>query len=907
MSGRSSKVIIVFLIIFLISIQTIRGDTVSDLNQVIVWTFNNWLIDELHVEAAAYITPQYCKRGWIKCWNVPWNVFADENLDFQRLPPLLNDYGVLFEGGVQVAQICPDAGWPCDNEYDDDHVYPFRIPDPVFDDFVTRNPEGTIYHQPSKGDIINNASIANENYRDNVLYWAYEQIDANVNALEFDEINGGYKLGIQGADINNSNTGYDDYAIGTANFATRLSVLCGHGMFDPISWFMPDASASSRVNPPKNAFDDDPETYWRSAISSSHWIEIDFGRLRTVQQIYLHLYPENLLKKFYIKYWDDTTGWTDFIPPINISGNIQTKRSFLVEPISTTKIRLFSSDDEVYLPEMQIFGEGFRQFLLRKYCVDEGWTPDDPRWESEKLVVLADLNQCSDGTMNTFNYRKYLQYHAWTENPFGGEITPDNYLEPPNPLFMEWFPYYYAIWLVWHFLADGEHVNYIQNIYLESYSYQRLYQSFWKSVHDSVLEYAKSQGKDIYITYNGSWLFPHYVDYMLFPMGNGGIFPDYKAPSPTDPDKTHLDGKQAQINQWRLIKKRATEYLGRDVPVVPFCDFWQLGMPYAHLGGIDEPADERAVYLRTFAMEMYAAGVYFCFPVLVCEENAWQDLMSNGTPLIEVIKQLADFLNSHKDIYKNVVVNGAEDRVTVNGVVPFNGEWNLVGGRLISPVNESKVTISYMNSEVEPKSFLHVINHDWDELNHVMIPQEDVPVQIPVEGTCTGVSIVSPDFPFFVIYPEFYCGDNNVSLTIPVLEYYAVIMLDIPWTPTPTYTFTATMTPTKTPTPSPTETPSPPFILTAGYMGTYISSQLGGTLEILAWCSSPNEIRIDEVEIYYEGIPTGFLIPAYVDETFWLPPTPMPPGGIPGSYLYEMVARDENVLKSTHWPYLKVN
>ncbi len=831
------------------------GNTVGDINQVMVWTFNECVFDETDITEASYVNPQYCKRAWFKYFNMPWDIFADPIYDLQRIPPLLNDFGSLFEGGVQVAQLCPDAGWPCDNIYDDDHEYPFVIPDPVFDDYVTWNAEGVIYHQPNDDEyLICNASIANENYRDYVLYWAYEQIDANVNALEFDEIDGGYQFGIEGTGENNSNTGYDDYAIGVANFSVRLSVKYNQGMIDPISWFMPAPNASSQVNPAEYAFDGDPETYWRSFVSTAHWIEIDFGRSRTVQQVYVQLHEENLLENFDIKYWSDITGWTDFTPAINITENNQFILSFLVEPVTTSKIRLFSSDDEVYLCELQFFGKGFRQFLLKKYCEDGDWTPDDSRWESEKQVVFSDPNQCPDGTMNTFNYRKYLEYHGWTENPFGCEVTIDNYLDPENPFFIDWLPVRYVCFLMFYFLSDDELVDHIENLYSESYSYQRLYLGFWRTVCDNVRKYAQDQGKEIYITSNGSNLLPHYVDYMMSCMGEDGVFPAYAAPSSTDPDKISLDGSQAQINLWRLIDRRAVEYLGRDAPLVSFCDFWQLGMPFAHLGGIDEPADERAVYLKTYAMEMLAAGVHFCFPVMANEENAWLDQISDGTPLIMVIRQLTNFINWHKEIYQDVVVNCAEDRVTVNGVVPFNGEWNIVDDRIFSPVNESKVTIAYTDSNNYPKSYLHIINHYWDDLQHTIIPQENVEVRVPVAETCTGVSIVSPDSP--LIIHEFYCEDNYVNLVIPNLEFYAAIILDISPAPTPTVTNT----------PAPSATPSP----------TASIPDLGLYLNLSKYYFYPGDLFILRVLLSnpgpqtYESQPIAILLDVY-SNYFWYP------------------------------------
>ncbi|RKZ29718.1 hypothetical protein DRQ33_08555 [bacterium] len=507
---------------------------------------------------------------------------------------------------------------------------------------------------------------------------------------------------------------------------------------------------------------------------------IDFGRIRTIQQVYLRFPSENIISTFYVIYWDGAA-WQDFDAPVFDMLNTDSIRSFLVEPARAEKVMLFSTDSVANIAEMQLFGQGFRQFLLKRYCSDSGWTATDTRWETQKLVNLSDTMQCPDGTMNSFNYRKYLQAHDWTLNPFGGELTFENILDPPNKLFLDWFPNQYYQWFVLLFYNDAPTVDLFNGLFEKSFMYESTYLNWWRTVTDSVRAYASSLGRDVFITYNGSaYCNPHLVDYTLAPLGDGLNFPAYHCTTATDTDKVCLIGNQAQINIWRLTKQRANEYLGEDVPLVAFCDFWQLGMPFAHLGGIDEPADERAIYIRTYGMEMCAAGVNFCFPVQVSEEDSWTDTLSDGTPLIEIIKQQADFLNAYFDIYQNVTVSDNETLVTVNGIVPFNGEWNIDwegGMRFNSPVNESKVTIAYTESEIEERAYLHIINHDWDSAGRAMLPQDSIPVTIPVSDTCWAVLLVSPDFPD-TVYPEFEYEDSVVSLIVPTLEYYNVIILD---------------------------------------------------------------------------------------------------------------------------------
>ena len=185
------KLIFLFFISFLIGItQPVPAQVVDDLNDVIVWIFSENIYSENIIDSVIDINPQYCKRGWFKFGCIPYDVFPDPQHSLWTIPTTLNDSGILFEGGVQVSELWKTKGWPSDNPYDPDHSPPYKIPDPVFDDFATRDADDNFFWQPNPWDSITFVSITNENYQDNVLYWAYEQIDANVNALEFDVING---------------------------------------------------------------------------------------------------------------------------------------------------------------------------------------------------------------------------------------------------------------------------------------------------------------------------------------------------------------------------------------------------------------------------------------------------------------------------------------------------------------------------------------------------------------------------------------------------------------------------------------------------------------------------------------------------------------------------------------------
>ncbi len=748
----------------------------ENLKDIVVWSFNSHIWADSLVEKALYIKPGYCKRAWFKNARIPpYNLYSE----YSWIPPELNEGGALFEGGVQCANLQPNMGWPYDNEYDPDHTPPYKFPDPLFDDFTTRNADGYIRWVPNIGGAkVARASIVNENYEDFVLFWAYQQIDANVNALEFDEISGAYgfsSFGEEGEE--NPNEGYDDYTLGTANFATRVSVIYEE---DTIYWCYPKPSASSNQDDASLAFDEDFKTYWVSSFADTHWIEIDFKRPRTIEQIYLSFKPDKPVNSFWVEYYGEDSVWRSFDPEIEVKDNEDTTLSFLVEPARALKVRFYSDDDRVWLREFMLFGLGFRQFLLKRYCDSLGWSIRDERWEDEKLVDFSDKEMCPDGTMALFNYREYLKCHNWTTNPYGREPDTLNPFNPANPFFFDNGPSRYFKSLFYLFSGDEEMTDSVINLRKRSFHFKRI-KRFWDRVVSKVKDYAEALGRDIHISRNGSFSpFAEKVDYLICPLAGGTKLPTYPAPSLTDPDKTHLDGTKTYINIWRYSREYVKKHTGLDVPVVAFLDFGHMGNPYRHIGGIDEPADERAEYLKIYVPEMYATGVRFAFPVVCGGEVAWLDTLSDNTPLIEIIKEMADFLHKYKDIYTDrVEINPEESKITVNGIVPFNGEYVFIGSPKLSSVNESKVSISYLDSKNKSFSYLHIINHNWDDVNHRMIPQKNVEVEIPVRDEPLLIRLASPDFEKEDTL-SFDYESKRVILKIPELRYYAVLIIEFP-------------------------------------------------------------------------------------------------------------------------------
>ena len=812
-------------------------------------------------DMASHIGCQLVSRGWS---GNQFDKYSDYR-DWSSVAQATNEGGALFGAWQSVARIKRGFGGQ------DDLLTQVEL-----EDFTTRGADGMLY--TTGDDYTYDSTITNEAFLDYLLAGAYAQIDAGANCIHYDERGGGEYSSPLGR------VGYDDYAIGTANFCLPTSVI-------------PRATADSHQgdNIPDKAIDGDASTYWLSNDAVYfHWIEIDLGRKRTVRQIILSLSEDKILGNFTINYLSDDDKWNDFSPPINAAKNDLLRPSFLVEPVCTSKIRLFSTDNQVKLPEIEVYGQGFRQYLIQKYVEEEGWTINDSRWEISKLIDLTDPDQCPDGTINSFNYREYLRAHGWNkqlqppyynnweETPRGSD--PSLPLPPANPLWSDWGgDEYYLLdeaclgendapegcgpalaqsfipsvdgilpgvslffgmestkersvtveiradnnnvpsntvlaerstvvptgtldfhwstvifsgflsleagkryWIVlstepevYHEYWWGGNFSSSGGAYWTGGHWSPLEKGFlfqvyncgierfarncddwvWEFIHRHTKAYGDVQGKTVYVTANGISPLSDYHD-------AGTYWPPVE-----DKDAwiLHLDGRMVQMAYWKSKNKWAK--LINDVPTMMFLDYGFEGFPFQDLA----TQAERETYLRIYPAEMYASGLRFSYPVKIgWGYEAYTDWNVFHTyTTYDVIMEQATFFNAHSSLYCNVSQSPREKevKILVDGewIPPFNGD--LTGE---SPVNETKVSISLMDSVDGMNSYLHVINHNWDCVSHKMIPQSDVPVEIPVKDGCLNMKIVSPDFTGEISLDLQY-ENGTVKTIIPNLAYYDVI------------------------------------------------------------------------------------------------------------------------------------
>lgn len=232
----------------------------------------------------------------------------------------------------------------------------------------------------------------------------------------------------------------------------------------------------------------------------------------------------------------------------------------------------------------------FRAYLLTAWPPAKGWAPNDPRWKEVCGVDPADPNLCAGGDMTTFDYRAFLRARRALEASLG----------PSNPLASAWNRF--RAW------RDAR---------------------AWEDLTGRIRAHARSLGRPVYISANG--LAPG-VDLQVL-----GVWGRWAAKD------GRIDLAESQLDDWRGLVVQGCDLAGRRVPVVLFHD-WGMGDPPCPWMAV--PPDQRELWMRTRAAEIFAAGALFAFPVLGpfgC--NAEKD----GT--LPAIARLTAFYKAHREAY----------------------------------------------------------------------------------------------------------------------------------------------------------------------------------------------------------------------------------------------------------------
>jgi hypothetical protein len=333
----------------------------------------------------------------------------------------------------------------------------------------------------------------------------------------------------------------------------------------------------------------------------------------------------------------------------------------------------------------------FRQYLLGFCPSTKGWKANDPRWASQYGINLGDAAVCCDGSMNTFDYRAFLQARrALKKSP-----------APPKRLLPLWRSF--RIW------RDDR---------------------AWKSLTDRIRAYARQRGHPVWISGNG---LTRYVDLQVL-----GIWHNWLVTN------GQVDISQNQIQIWRNLVVKGHELTDETVPVVLFHD-WGFGEP--HFPWLAVPPDQREIWLRTRAAEIYAAGAFFAFPVLGPHGC---DAGRDGT--IATIARQAAFYQAQRNLYLHGRFLGADSVQT----------------------SQPAFSLAAWAGDTPDTVVLHVINRQIRDGR--LQPRQAVTLTAPLSEMPEAAEAVSPDWtgtrPVSCVQSG---GQLRVSLSD--MEAYAVIRL----------------------------------------------------------------------------------------------------------------------------------
>lgn len=339
----------------------------------------------------------------------------------------------------------------------------------------------------------------------------------------------------------------------------------------------------------------------------------------------------------------------------------------------------------------------FRDFLLNVWPTTRGWPADDPRWNQQFKVDLADQALCPDGTIKSFQYRAYLAKHDLVKAPW----------HPANALAGAWGQF--RTW------RDDR---------------------AWKSLTDRIRAYAKSQGRTVLISGNG---IAKYVDLQVLGVWGRWTVRD-----------GHITLDENQVPIWRSLVLQGLATAGREVPVVLFHD-WGFGDPPFPFLGVSR--EDRVLWMRVRAPEIYAAGGKFAYPVL---GPFGCDAQLDGS-LPEIARQ-TKFWQRHRDLFLGA------SYVAADKLVAAGGPTSLV-------VTQPKGS---------PDLLLHVINRELQD--HKLVPRPKLVVTLPGLPQPAVATAVSPDFEDEQLVS---CAvvDGNLQVAVPSLEAYTLVRLKYAATP----------------------------------------------------------------------------------------------------------------------------
>lgn len=332
----------------------------------------------------------------------------------------------------------------------------------------------------------------------------------------------------------------------------------------------------------------------------------------------------------------------------------------------------------------------FGAWLLSQY---DDRTPTDDRWRSLFAMPRDDDTVGFRDSLARFHYREYLKSHNLTKKPW----TAENRLLP--------------MWAQFKSERDGR---------------------VWEDVCDRIRLYARGKGRRVLIAANG---LNRYVDHQIQNLWRDHLCLDRD--ERIDASRSLYRWAEGQVVQSRSL-------LGRDVPIVVFHD-WGFGMPWQTIS-----VEARNLWLRVYAPELYAAGVYFAFPV---HGPFGCDSQKDGT--LPTIQQMAGFFRRYAEYYR------VDDRSFLDASQV--------------DVSNDKVTVSLVEKPKARRRLIHFVNHSF--IDGRMKTLDGIDVGLPSIERPKRLTVVSPDREGEQAI-RFEHEDGVVSFRLPPLEYYDLAVLE---------------------------------------------------------------------------------------------------------------------------------
>ncbi|MCO6491199.1 MAG: discoidin domain-containing protein [Phaeodactylibacter sp.] len=157
---------------------------------------------------------------------------------------------------------------------------------------------------------------------------------------------------------------YDNLGHSIISQSTSITVYPLSGNIALLKPATADSQFDSRF-PPELAVDGglNDDSRWMSVTTGSvHWLEVDLlGEYRTDStKLFFGFGGDKAPSNFVLQYWEDSTStWVNY-PETAVSGNPATTTDFSFQfgnPVTTSKVRIHTTDSFIRMRELQLFGE----------------------------------------------------------------------------------------------------------------------------------------------------------------------------------------------------------------------------------------------------------------------------------------------------------------------------------------------------------------------------------------------------------------------------------------------------------------------------------------------------------------------------------------------------------------------